>query len=90
MTITISSTSSLPSWLLPLAIVSFVVWIWSVVTIAREKTEDPLDRIVWLLIVLFLNILGTILYMVFGPNRSNVDARDHEAEIKRRANEGRL
>ncbi len=67
---------------------STIGWLWSVVTIAREKTEDPLDRIVWLIIVLALNIFGTILYILFsGPKQTNPH---DESELKRRANEGML
>ena len=48
-------------------ILFLVLWLWSVVTVAKAKTKDPLDRIVWLLIVLLLNVVGTLLYLCFGP-----------------------
>ncbi len=44
-----------------------LLWLWSVVAIARERTDEPTDRVVWLMIVLFLNILGTVLYLCFSP-----------------------
>jgi hypothetical protein len=71
-----------------LVVIALVAWLWSVVVIAREKTEDPFDRIVWLMIVLLLNIVGTILYVLFSGSPKST-APD-EAELKRRANEGDL
>ena len=71
-----------------IVMIAIIAWLWSVVVVAREKTEDPFDRIVWLLIVLMLNILGTILYILFsGSKGSNVI---NETELKKRANEGTL
>jgi len=80
-----------PSFLLFIFLVE-LVWIVAVLSVARTKTEDPTDRIVWLLIILFLNILGVVLYLCFGPksNRAMLSPEAYEAEIKKRANEGKL
>ena len=72
-----------------------ILWLCSVVAVARTKTEDPFDRIVWLLIVLALNFVGTLLWLFFsGAEKSKVSASGEvpgsEADIKRRANEGTL
>jgi hypothetical protein len=89
----------------PLAVIVLALWIFSIVVIARTKTEDPLDRIVWLLIVLVLNIFGSALYLIFGPKASRAAEKsvnyeydreikipdyDYDREMKRRANEGTL
>ncbi len=64
-----------------------LVWLWSVVSVARTKTEDPYDRIVWLLVVLTLNIVGTILYLFFGADdREGEGNASSEEELKRRMN----
>jgi type VI protein secretion system component VasK len=82
-----------PEVLVAIGIV-LVLWLWSVVEIARKKTEDPFDRIVWLLIVLALNIVGTFLYLFFAGGAAKAATPsmkdDPEKEIKRRANEGTL
>jgi len=73
--------------------VVLLCWLWSVVEVAKHKTEDPFDRIVWLIIILALNFVGTLLYVFFaGSQRSNTKAsiEQTEADIKRRANEGTL
>ena len=61
-------------------------WIQCVVRVAQEKTEDPLDRIVWLLIVLLLNVLGAALYVAFGPqakeDQQRAKIREQEADSR--------
>ncbi len=80
------------SWAPALVIALLIFWLWSIVAIAREKTEDPYDRIVWLLIVLALNFVGSFLCLFFGPrsNKRRDGGKLSEEEIKRRANDGTL
>lgn len=83
--------NELPAWALLGIGIALILWLWSVVVIANEKTEDPYDRIVWLLIVLLLNFLGTLLYIFFAGNKNpKKNLLSAEQEIKRRANEGKL
>ena len=75
--------------------VAVILWLWSIVVIAKTKTEDPYDRIVWLLIVLALNVAGTLLYFFFyvkltGNEKVEHDITLSDADLKRRANEGTL
>lgn len=81
-------------------IVMQVLWLWSVVIVAKEKTEDPYDRIVWLLVVLILNFMGTLLYVFcsgLAPavirqkrHKPEVTKLRSEAELKQCANDGTL
>jgi len=81
----------IPGWILTCLCLAIILWLWSVVVIAREKTEDPFDRVVWLLIVLLLNFIGTLLYFFFSGNgESKKKAEKSEIELKRRANAGTL
>jgi|SRR5690606_17770835 len=82
------SRSEDKSFLIFLVVLAVIAWLWSVVVVAREKTEDPFDRIVWLLIILSLNIVGTILYVFFSSTKKA--AAPDEADLKRRANDGTL
>jgi uncharacterized membrane protein len=84
--------SQMTAWAFCSLIVALILWIWSVVVVAKEKTEDPYDRIVWLLIVLILNFLGTLLYFFFGGDAKKEESqkRKSEEDIKRRANDGTL
>jgi hypothetical protein len=87
-TVTGYNLGGIPGWALMCVIVSLLLWLWSIVAIAKKKTADPFDRVVWLLIVLALNIIGTILYFIFSED-TKAKAYSEE-DIKRRANEGTL
>ena len=94
-TIAGQSSDTIPGWLIALIVVAGLAWLWSIVRVATTKTPDPFDRIVWLLIILALSIVGTILYVLFGMESANgelveSDPDKSDAELKRRANEGKL
>ena len=89
------NSDHIPGGLIFAIIVGIIFWLWSVVIVATKKTDDPYDRIVWLLIILALNIVGTILYFIFGNQKADKygspsGSSSSEADIKRRANEGTL
>jgi len=73
-------------------IVGILLWIGTIVYIARTKTDDPLDRIVWLIIVLTLNLAGSLLYLFFRPKKTqeNNVALTAEEDIIAKANSGKL
>lgn len=44
------------------AILAFVFWVWMLVdAITRTFTSD-LEKVVWILVIIFLNILGALIY----------------------------
>lgn len=51
--------------ILLIAIAIFAAWVWSIVDIARSEFEGN-GKIVWLLVVIFLGILGTLIYYFAG------------------------
>jgi hypothetical protein len=53
-------------FLLVPALVMFVLWLWAVVDIVRGNFTDPNQKIVWILIVIFIPFLGPILYFALG------------------------
>ena len=46
-------------------ILGIIPTVIALIDILKSKFKDN-DRVIWLLIVLFLNILGAILYLVIG------------------------
>lgn len=50
--------------LLGLAVVA--LWIWAVVDIIKSDFKDTIMKVVWLLLVVFIPLLGFILYVVVG------------------------
>ncbi len=45
-----------------LAILSVVFWIWTIIDCARRNFKGDTEKIVWILILIFLGILGSIIY----------------------------
>jgi len=52
-------------WLL-IAFILFIVWVATIVDIVRSEFESPSNKSVWMLLVLFLPLLGMLLYYAFG------------------------
>jgi hypothetical protein len=55
-------------WLLMfiLALVALGVWIWALVDAIRNPALDSTMRIVWVLVIVFTQIIGAILYLAIG------------------------
>ncbi|MCH7406010.1 PLDc N-terminal domain-containing protein [Belliella aquatica] len=49
----------------------FVFWIITLVDIVRSNFKDPNMKLIWILIVLFANFLGVIIYWIIAPNQKN-------------------
>lgn len=52
-------------WLL-IGFVVFVAWVATIVDIVRSEFDTPSNKTVWMLLVLFLPLLGMVLYYLFG------------------------
>jgi uncharacterized membrane protein len=44
------------------------LWIWAVVDIIKSDFKDIVMKIVWLLLVIFIPLLGFILYVIVGKS----------------------
>lgn len=52
--------------LLLLALIPFALWLWALVEIIRSDFNDSSQKIIWLLILIFLPVLGWLLYVIIG------------------------
>ncbi len=52
-----------------LFILPIVFWIWSLVDCLKSEWKNPSDRIVWFLVILFLNLFGSLLYVLIAPSK---------------------
>ena len=50
-------------------IASIVLWISALIDILKSDFSGGSDKIVWLLVVVFLPLLGAILYFTIGKNQ---------------------
>jgi hypothetical protein len=46
-----------------------IVWIIALVDILRSDFKDSNEKLIWVLLVIFLPFLGSILYFVIGRSR---------------------
>ena len=50
-------------------IASIILWISALIDILKSDFRGGSDKIVWLLVVVFLPLLGAVLYFVIGKNQ---------------------
>jgi len=51
------------------ALMIFIPQIVAIVDIVKSNFRNDNDKLIWILVVLFLNILGAILYFAIGSNQ---------------------
>ena len=59
-------------FLIPLAILSFVFWIWMLVHAATNTGLGDGEKVAWVLVILFLHFLGALIYFIFGRPKGMV------------------
>jgi len=60
--------SFIPLFFLGAILLGFVIWVWALVHMLTNQAIQGTDKIVWALVVIFLNILGAILYFTLSPS----------------------
>jgi hypothetical protein len=50
-------------------IVGLIIFIITVVSIAKSGNHGVLGKLVWILVAFFLSILGSILWLIFGRGK---------------------
>ncbi|MDO8583519.1 MAG: PLD nuclease N-terminal domain-containing protein [bacterium] len=43
-----------------------LIWVITLIDILSKRWKSSMDKLIWILLVLFLPFLGTILYMIVG------------------------
>ena len=51
---------------------SVIVWIWALVDAATNPALEGTQKIIWLLVIFFTEIIGAIAYFVLRPSRTAV------------------
>jgi hypothetical protein len=57
--------------MVPLVIGIFVFWIWMLVSAVQNKGLTEGEKIAWVLILVFVHVLGAILYFFIGHPKRN-------------------
>ena len=50
-------------------IIGFVIFLVTLVSIVRNPNHGFFGKFIWILVALFLNVLGSILWLLFGRGR---------------------
>jgi len=58
----------------------FVIWVATLVDIVRSRFTTPSGKAVWLLLVLFLPLLGMVPYLILGANRKCNPVNSRESQ----------
>jgi hypothetical protein len=55
-----------------LGIIVFFADIWAIVNILRAPGTSTLAKLLWILLILFLPVVGLIIWLVAGPRASKI------------------
>ncbi|SHO61743.1 PLDc N-terminal domain-containing protein [Algoriphagus zhangzhouensis] len=48
-----------------------IFWVYCLVDILRSNFKDPNMKLIWILIILFAQLIGPIIYLVIGKNHKS-------------------
>ena len=58
----------MPDLFLPIAVILLalgsVLWLWALVDCLRNEPSEGNDKIIWILVILFGNAIGAVLYLL--------------------------
>jgi len=60
--------------IIALAICAFIFWVVMIIDCAGREFKNPNDKIVWILILVFLHVLGALIYWVVVKKSSSSSA----------------
>ena len=49
---------------LTLAVAATAFWVWAIVDCATKEPSEGNDKIIWILVIVFIHLLGAILYVL--------------------------
>ncbi|MFD2034057.1 PLD nuclease N-terminal domain-containing protein [Belliella marina] len=52
-----------------LSFVFFIFWVVTIIDIVKSTFQDPNMKLIWVLVVIFTNPLGTIIYWIVAPSQ---------------------
>jgi hypothetical protein len=56
----------------PLALLSFVFWIWMLVHAIQNRGLSDGEKVAWVLVILFLHFIGALIYFFAGRPRQQL------------------
>lgn len=71
------------AFILALIILTTILWFWAIIDINRSRFKSPTMNTVWLLIVLFFPVLGSIFYFQLRKKLITKGPRKFQPKFKR-------
>ena len=56
-----------------LGIIPFILTVYCLIDITRSKFKDPLNKFLWVVITIFVPVMGSILYLIIGRGQKAFD-----------------
>ena len=53
-----------------LAVAAFAFWVWMIIDCAERKFKDKNDKLIWILVIIFLNWVGALIYYFVVKSKS--------------------
>ena len=57
---------------LVLFLVASVFWIWAIIDCITNRSLTDGEKVVWVLLLVFMHLIGTVLYYFLAPGRGSV------------------
>ena len=58
--------------LTPIALCAFAFWIWMLVHAATNKGLTDTEKLMWVLIIVFVHFIGALIYFFVGRPKKNI------------------
>ncbi len=55
---------------IPIAFLAF--WVWMVIDCVKHEPTEGNDKLIWILILMFMNCLGALIYYIFRRRERNL------------------
>jgi len=47
----------------------FIFWVWMLIDCIQNQRLNSTEKVIWVLVIIFLNLLGAIIYFLAGRKR---------------------
>lgn len=55
----------------PLSLALFAFWVWMLIHAIQNRGLNDSERIVWVIVIVFVNLLGALIYFFVGRPKAN-------------------
>jgi hypothetical protein len=55
-----------------LGIAGFVLFLWALIDVIRRQFQNPNDKILWIVLIIFIGWIGPLLYLIIGRKKGTI------------------